>query len=117
MATSDTLASADRAFVNAVDGVVRGAARRAGRHVQCRRGCTPCCIGVFEITALDAARLVRALRRLRSGRPRVAAALVHLSQEQWRLMAKRFPGDPVIPAALALEARATPGRRVRAGRA
>jgi Fe-S-cluster containining protein len=72
---------------------VRVAARRAGRHVRCRPGCTPCCIGAFDITALDATRLVRALRRLRRRRPGVAAALVRRARVQWRIVAQEFPGD------------------------
>jgi len=113
MATSDTLASADRAFVNAVDDVVRGAARRAGRHVECRRGCTPCCIGVFDVTALDAARLaVVAAYTVDADADAIEGALPE------RLHRERgVSGDTVIAAALVLEARATPGRRVRAGRA
>jgi Fe-S-cluster containining protein len=93
MTTTDTLASADRSFVSAVDKAMRAAARRAGPHVQCRRGCTPCCIGVFDITALDAVRLARALRRLRRSRPRIAAAMARRAREQWRVVAERFPGD------------------------
>jgi len=88
-----TLASADRALVNAVGAMMREASRRASRFVPCRCGCTPCCIGVFDITALDAVRLARALQRLRRQQPRAADALVRRALTQWRLVAEEFPGD------------------------
>jgi Fe-S-cluster containining protein len=96
MVTANRLASADRAFTGAVDDVVRAAARRAGKHVRCRLGCTSCCIGVFDVTALDAARLLQALRRLRRRRTALAAALERRARRQWRLIVHDFPGDRTL---------------------
>lgn len=88
-----SLARADREHLRAVDGAIRAATRRARRDVECRRGCTPCCIGLFDVTALDAARLVRALRRMRQRRADLATAIVRRARRQWRLLAPHFPGD------------------------
>ncbi len=84
---SDTL-------IQIVDAALASAAQRAGPHLFCHPGCSPCCHGVFEITPLDAERLREGLlqaeaedpakaRRLHS---RVAAGREHL--------APFFPGDP-----------------------
>ncbi|HET7453058.1 MAG TPA: hypothetical protein VFL12_09975, partial [Thermoanaerobaculia bacterium] len=66
-------------------------ARRHRRHVACRPGCFGCCVGLFEISALDAA---------------VAAeGLAALPKDRWEKIARRgeaiarriaasFPGDP-----------------------
>jgi len=88
-----SIASLDRALVRGVDATVRAGERRARRFVQCRLGCTPCCIGVFDVTALDAARLLRALRRLRRRSTGGAAAIERRARRQWRLLAPHFPGD------------------------
>ena len=48
-------------------------ARRGGEWVKCRPGCTPCCLGPFEITALDAMRLHDGLRALTESDPARAA--------------------------------------------
>jgi Fe-S-cluster containining protein len=80
-------------LVQIVDAALASAVVRSGKHLVCRPGCSQCCHGVFEITALDAQRLREGLRQLaehdpaRSGRihERLAAAREHLGP--W------FPGD------------------------
>jgi hypothetical protein len=136
MVTTISLERADREHVRAVDAVMREASRRSSRFVRCRRGCTPCCIGRFDITALDAVRRVRALQRLRRRRPRVAGVLLRRALTQWRVVAEEYPddrrhgvfgenerlqrergcfGDTVIPGALALREWSARGGRSRSG--
>jgi hypothetical protein len=121
MATTISLERADREHVRAVDAVMREASRRSSRFVRCRRGCTPCCIGRFDITALDAVGMVRALQRLRRHRPRVAGAVepdaddVEVALLERRRRERGYFGDTVIPAALALREWSAPGGRLRSG--
>ena len=84
----------DGALTRAFDALLFAAARRAGPHVTCHRGCTPCCIGAFDVTALDAARLRRGLRELEAARPRLAAAVRRRATAQWREQRGAFSGDP-----------------------
>lgn len=87
------LETTDRALVREFDARVRAAARLAGGHLTCHRGCTPCCIGVFDITALDAARLRRGMAELEARRPRVAREVRDRATAQWEAQRSEFPGD------------------------
>ena len=71
------------------------AASRAGTHLVCRPGCTPCCIGTFSITALDAWRLRRGLGELAEADPERAQAVVERARRAWDAQQPAFPGDPV----------------------
>ena len=81
-------------LVQILDAALASAAFRAGPHLFCHPGCSPCCHGVFEITALDAERLHKGLLQAETQAPvkarrihtRIAAAREHL--------APFFPGDP-----------------------
>lgn len=44
-------------MIQIVDAALASAVLRSGHHLACRAGCSQCCHGVFEISALDAARL------------------------------------------------------------
>ncbi len=83
----------DRELLAAVDRVLAEAVRRAGPHLACRPGCTPCCIGPFEISVLDAARLRRGLGELMASRRCAAAQAVREASRQWELLERHFPGD------------------------
>lgn len=84
---------ADSDLVQIVDAASADAARRSGAWLKCRLGCTQCCIGVFEISQLDALRLREGLRELELSDPARAAA-VRLRVEQSRLrLSAQFPGD------------------------
>ncbi len=85
--------AADDALVAGFDAALRAGEKRAGRHLACRIGCTECCIGTFDITVLDAARLVRGLARLRAADPAAAQAVHERAAAQWLRMADAFPGD------------------------
>lgn len=86
---SSELAAADARLVAAVDEALAEAAARWEHHVRCRVGCTACCIGPFDITVLDAARLLRGL----ADRPEVAAAVGRRARLAWDGMAPEFPGE------------------------
>jgi Fe-S-cluster containining protein len=83
----------DRQLVQIVDAALLDAARKSGEWLVCKPGCSPCCVGVFAINQLDAARLrygfglliLRDPERAMTLRQRVAASVSRLSAE--------FPGD------------------------
>lgn len=83
----------DRALLRSFDDAVTAMERLSAAHVQCRIGCTACCVGVFEITALDAARIVRGVTALRTISGEACGAIVARAAEQWRVQARSFPGD------------------------
>lgn len=81
----------DAVLVQIVDASLASAVLRAGPHLTCHAGCSPCCHGVFEITALDAARLRQGLAEADANatariHARITAARAHLGPF--------FPGDP-----------------------
>lgn len=78
-------------FLDAAASQVR---TRSGRALACRPGCTPCCIGPFPITGLDAWRLREGLGALESRDPRRAAAVRARAEASVRIMRAHFPGDP-----------------------
>lgn len=71
----------------------RKGAQKAGHWLRCAQGCSSCCIGVFEITALDAWRLARGLAELARQHPQLAEGIRARARQQWALMEKQFPGD------------------------
>jgi Fe-S-cluster containining protein len=83
----------DRDLVAGFDAALADGAARAGTHLACRVGCTPCCVGPFDITVLDAARLRRGLAALASRDPDAADRVAAAARVQWREMAADFPGD------------------------
>jgi len=83
----------DRAMLREVDAALARGARRAGRHLVCRPGCTLCCIGPFDITVLDAARLRAGLAALRARDGGKAAAVQRRARAAWARLAGGFPGD------------------------
>jgi Fe-S-cluster containining protein len=95
------LDAADAELTRSFDSRLAAAVRRAGPHVTCRRGCTPCCIGVFDITALDARRLRRGLAVLRAERPQMAAGVAARAAAQWAAQREAFPGVPTSAGVLA----------------
>lgn len=88
------LPNGDAQLVQIVDAATADAARRAGTWLKCAPGCTQCCIGVFAISQLDAARLRDGLAELeRRDSHRAAAVRLRAAQAAERL-AKDFPGNP-----------------------
>lgn len=75
MSDLDRIRRGDRSLVQIVDAAMAESARRSGAWVRCRRGCTPCCLGPFGISALDALRLRDGLAALESSDPGRASSL------------------------------------------
>jgi len=50
-------AAADAELIQIVDAALANAAERSGDWLACRPGCSQCCVGIFPISQLDAARL------------------------------------------------------------
>jgi Fe-S-cluster containining protein len=88
------LPAGDRKLVQIVDAALADAARRSGPWLVCRPGCTQCCVGVFAINHLDAARLKNGLAELEQRDPARAAAVRSRSSEAAARLSSNFPGDP-----------------------
>lgn len=83
----------DRKLVQIVDAALADASRRSGEWLACRPGCTQCCIGVFAINQLDAARLQRGLAKLQSHDPERAASIRQRARDAASRLSAEFPGD------------------------
>jgi Fe-S-cluster containining protein len=86
-------AAKDRKLVQIVDAAFADAARRSGEWLVCRPGCTQCCVGVFSINQLDAARLKRGLAELERREPARASQVRERARESVRRLTPQFPGD------------------------
>ena len=84
----------DHQLVQIVDAATADAARRSGPWLHCRLGCTQCCIGIFSITQLDAARLREGLATLDLEAPEKAAAVRRRAADSVRRLTPGFPGNP-----------------------
>jgi Fe-S-cluster containining protein len=87
------LEEVDERLVRGFDAAVAAGELAAGCRLACRLGCTACCIGPFDITPLDAARLLRGMEALDDKRPAVAEAIRRRAGVQWEEVAGRFPGN------------------------
>ncbi len=83
----------DSRLIQIVDAATADAARRAGAWLKCAPGCTQCCVGVFAISQLDAARLVAGLADLELVDPKRATAVRQRAQEAVTRLTPEFPGD------------------------
>jgi Fe-S-cluster containining protein len=88
------LPARDVGLIQIVDAALSGAALRAGPHLVCRPGCTPCCHGAFRINALDAARLRHGMSQLRTADPSAAQAIEARAHAWLAEHSAAFPGDP-----------------------
>ena len=83
----------DGAFIQIVEAALASAAVRSGPHLTCHPGCSQCCHGVFEITALDAARLREGMSALAVSDPSLLARIetrILLAREH---LGPFYPGD------------------------
>ncbi len=83
----------DARLIQIVDAAAAEAAQRAGAWVKCRPGCTQCCVGVFPISQLDAARLRGGLDELRDRNPARANMVRGRAQQAVARLATEFPGN------------------------
>src|SRR5712671_5537739 len=86
--------SRDQELVQIVDSALADASRRSGSWIVCRPGCTQCCIGVFSISQLDAARLQDGLGELSHSEPERAARIRARARESVERLSGQFPGNP-----------------------
>ncbi len=87
------LPARDRELVQIVDRALADATARGGAFLACRPGCTPCCHGVFRISALDAERLRAGFQTLCEQAPERAAALLARARAIRDTLAPEYPGD------------------------
>lgn len=90
---SPRLPAADSRLIQIVDAALADAARRSGEWLVCRPGCTQCCVGVFAINQLDAARLEQGLVRLQKTDPQRAARIRSRARDAVARLAAEYPGD------------------------
>jgi Fe-S-cluster containining protein len=84
----------DSELIQIVDSALADVARRSGKWLVCRPGCTQCCIGAFAINQLDAVRLRQAFINLELREPERAGRLRQRAREAVSRLAKDFPGNP-----------------------
>lgn len=84
----------DLQLVQIVDAALQDAARKSGDWLVCKPGCSQCCIGVFAINALDAARLQSGILDLSLQDPGRASRVRQRASASVERLAPDFPGDP-----------------------
>jgi len=89
------MSPADHHLVQIIDAASADAAQRSGPWLHCRLGCTQCCIGIFPITQLDAARLREGLAALDRQDPEKAAAVRRRAAKSVQRLTPGFPGNPL----------------------
>jgi Fe-S-cluster containining protein len=89
------LPSGDHQLVQIIDAALADSAQRSGEWLVCKPGCTQCCVGVFAIHQLDAARLREGLEQLGASDPERARSVRERARKSVERLGKDFPGDPV----------------------
>ena len=87
--------SSDQTLIQIVDSALADVARRSGQWLVCGPGCTQCCMGVFPINQLDAARLQKGLAELESGSPDRAELVRARARGAVTRLSPDFPGDAI----------------------
>lgn len=83
----------DQVLVQIVDAALADATRRSGSWLVCRPGCTQCCMGVFSISLLDAARLQQGLEEMQRKDPGRANAIRQRARAAVDRLSTSFPGN------------------------
>ena len=89
-----SLPAGDQKLVQIVDAALADTARRSGEWLVCKLGCTQCCVGVFAINSLDAARLQSGLAELEHWDPSRAERVRARARASAERLKQDFPGDP-----------------------
>jgi len=84
----------DQKLVQIVDAALADSARRSGKWLACRPGCSQCCVGVFAINQLDALRLRNGLAEVEKKDPERAARILARARDTVARLSPTFPGDP-----------------------
>jgi Fe-S-cluster containining protein len=92
---SDFLPASDSQLVQIIDAALQSTAARSGPWLACKPGCNQCCVGVFSINQLDAARLRAGLAQLASEDPDRADCVQQRVSDSEARLAPDFPGDPL----------------------
>jgi Fe-S-cluster containining protein len=87
------LPAGDSELIQIMDAALAEAARRAGKWLVCKLGCTQCCHGAFAIGPLDALRLRDGMVALRSAEPMLAAEIERRAQAWITEHGLDFPGN------------------------
>jgi Fe-S-cluster containining protein len=87
------LPARDAQLVQIVDAAVADAARRSGAWLKCGPGCSQCCIGVFPVSQLDAARLREGFTALETADSQRAADVRQRARESIDRIGAGFPGN------------------------
>jgi Fe-S-cluster containining protein len=90
-----SLPSKDPVLVQIVNAALGESAQRSGHWLACRPGCSQCCVGVFAINQLDAARLRKGLAILETHDPERAARIRTRAEDAVARLSPEFPGDPM----------------------
>jgi len=77
-------------LVQIVDAAVADAVRRSEGWLQCRPGCSQCCVGVFGISQMDAERLREGLA---AAEPELAVRVRERARASVERLGPWFPGD------------------------
>ena len=88
-------AAKDQVLVQIADAALADAARRSGKWLACKPGCSHCCVGVFSINQLDAMRLRRGLAEMNEKDPERAARIRARVEATVAKLSPDYPGDPV----------------------
>src|ERR1700677_4565686 len=89
------LPAGDAQLVQILDAALADTARRSGDWLVCKRGCTQCCVGVFAIHKLDAARLRQGLEELIASEPERAQSIRERARQSVERLTPDFAGCPV----------------------
>jgi Fe-S-cluster containining protein len=90
---TEQLAELDARLTAAADARLAESLARSGQRLVCRTAGSPCCLGPFEIDALDERRLRRGLAALERADPRRGRALRERARAARAALAPGFPGD------------------------
>ncbi len=101
----------DTKLVKILDTALADTARRSGDWLVCKPGCTQCCVGVFAIHQLDAARLEQGLQELSASDPERARSVRERAQEIGRPARTRISLATRRPACWTHRPRAKPALR------
>jgi Fe-S-cluster containining protein len=93
--SSDFLPRRDSQLVQIVNAALADSFARSGKWLACKPGCSQCCVGVFAINQLDAARLRYGLAELDRTDPERSARIRKRAKATVAKLSPAFPGDPV----------------------